>query len=201
MPGFPVPTRADQCEFLLRLYFGADPDRLGACVNRAYRDLNRTLHGLVGLPTATELRERARMHVRSALATLPRSAAAESQGTFDAWHRNACDVLCATYAEAGFPSFTVGQAQKWLNMAFKYVHVFGEEHLPGFGGLYAFGHVPLDNIMLRQLARYGAPRLPGPWSRLRDYKDYFGFQEWIRQHFPGAAPLAVEFHLWQESSS
>jgi hypothetical protein len=36
----------------------------------------------------------------------------------------------------------------------------------------------------------------GAWSRL-DYKDYFGVQEWIRQRFPDAAPLAVEFHLWQ----
>ena len=35
-------------------------------------------------------------------------------------------------------------------MAFKYVHVFGDEYLPGFAHLYALGHVPLDNIMLGQ---------------------------------------------------
>ena len=47
---FPVPTRADQCDFLLRVYFGAGADDLTACVHRAYFDLSRTLHGFSRLP-------------------------------------------------------------------------------------------------------------------------------------------------------
>lgn len=198
---FPVPGEFDQCEFLLRVYFGANPDRLGACVDRAYRDLNRTLHGFVKLSTADALRQRATTHVRSALAGLPASGAKWNQCDFDVWHRNLCEGLCAIYAEGGFPSFTIGQAQKWLNMAFKYVHVFGEARLPGFRGLYTFGHAPLDNVILGQLARFGAPRFTTAWSRLRDYETYFQFQTWVRQRFPDAAPLAVEFHLWQMTVS
>ncbi len=194
---FPVPTRAEQCDFLLRLYFGANSDPLGACVHRAYLDLNRTIHGLSRLPGVAELRERASRQVRSVLVALAGSESGSSQNAFDAWHRDACERLCATYAKHGFPQFGIGQAQKWLNMAFKYVHVFGEKHVPGFARLYAFGHVPLDNIMLDRLRQYGAPRLSGPWSRLRDYREYLDFQHWIRQRFPDSTPLAVEFHLWQ----
>jgi hypothetical protein len=81
-------------------------------------------------------------------------------------------------------------------MAFKYVHVFGEERLPGFERLYRFGHVPMDRIMLARLRPYGAPRLSAAWSRIQDYAEYMHFQQWIRHQFPDSAPLAVEFHLW-----
>ncbi len=195
-----MPTRADQCDFLRRLYFGTDRDPLVACVRRAYRDLNRTLHGVARLSDSVQLGERAAARVQSALAELSASTVA-NQTMFDAWHRDACTQLCSLYAKAGFPTFCVGQAQKWLNMVFKYVHVFGEQRLPGFERLYGFGHVPLDRIMLTQLRSYGAPRLSGPWSRIQDYAEYMHFQQWIRQHFPDRAPLAVEFHLWLVAES
>ena len=192
---FPIPTHADQYAFLQRLYFGADRDALMACVRRAYRDLNRTLHGVARLSDSHKLADRAAVTVR-ALATDLAASCADNQAMFDAWHHDACLRLCALYADSGFPSFSVGQAQKWLNMVFKYVHVFGEDRLPGYERLYGFGHVPLDNIMLSQLRRYGAPQLSGAWSRIRDYGEYMRFQEWMRHRFPGSAPLAVEFGLW-----
>src|SRR5262249_50163145 len=99
-----------------------------ACVRRAYRDLNRTLHGVARLPDSVELVERAATRVRADLANLAASSVA-NQKMFDAWHRNACLRLCALYAESGFPTFCVGQAQKWFNMALKYVYVFGEDRL------------------------------------------------------------------------
>lgn len=193
--GFPVPTRADQYTFLQRLYFGADQDALMACVRRAYRDLNRTLHGVARLPDSTQLADRAATRVRAAVADLAASARA-NQAAFDAWHRDACLRLCRLYACSGFPTFCVGQAQKWVNMAFKYVHVFGENRLPGFQRSYAFGHVPVDRIMLDQLRPYGVPRLRTAWSRIQDYAEYMRFQELIRNRFRGSVPLAVEFHLW-----
>ncbi|MGD0950391.1 MAG: hypothetical protein ABSA52_23605 [Candidatus Binatia bacterium] len=67
--GFPVPTRADQWDFLLRVYLGPDADDLAACVHRAYLDLSRTLHGFSRLPRRIELSRRAHEHVRRALET------------------------------------------------------------------------------------------------------------------------------------
>ena len=68
-----------------------------------------------------------------------------------------------TYDEHGF-QFHGGQAQKWLNMAFKYVHVFGENRLPGFErhrpscrAFAAQGRSPFARVTFAQ--RY-APKTP-----------------------------------------
>lgn len=189
--------------FLLRLYFGTDPDRIGACVKRAYRDLQRTLRGVARLPDGKNLREQATLQIRNSLDIV--SKIERDQDVFDDWHRRVCGRLCALYKKHGFCSedgvclFTDGQAQKWLNMAFKYIYVFGEEQIPGFEGLYRLAHVPLDNVMLSKLEERRAPSRSVPWSRF-EYDEYFRFQKWIRQNFDGRVPLAVEFHLWQITS-
>ena len=193
---FPTPTQAEQDHFLLRLYFGAGAP-LRACVDRAYLDFSRTLHGIGALPNAAALRTEASERLCSWLAKLPELSTDPNGDTFDALHRHLSEQLCTLYGRCGFNSFAIGQAQKWLNMAFKYVYVFGEARIPGFAGLYRLGHVPLDNIILDRLAEFEAPALACSWSRLRDYDEYLGFQRWIRHEFPDSAPLAVEFHLWQ----
>ncbi|MFI5398795.1 MAG: hypothetical protein ACHQ9S_24975 [Candidatus Binatia bacterium] len=197
MQSFQIPTQSEQNEFLLRLYFGmASP--LRACVDRAYLDFSRTLHGINQLADAAAVRTEAGELVQSWLAKMPALTPDPNQDIFDASHRSLCEQLCALYGRHGFDSFAVGQSQKWLNMALKYVYVFGEERLPGFFYLYRLGHVPLDNIILDRLASLGSPRLSsGAWSRLRHYDEYLGFQHWIREKFPYSAPLAVEFHLWR----
>jgi hypothetical protein len=194
------PTRSQQSDFLLRLYFGPGGDALGACVRRAYLDLSRTLHGIVRLANANELQSKASLQISHALEELPKTLRSNlNQEAFDSWHRQECEELCALYKGKGFDSFAIGQAQKWINMAFKYVFVYGEERLPGYVDLYGLGHVPLDNIMLKQLKRFQAPEISSAWSRLRDYGEYLAFQHWIRTTFSDSVPLAVEFHLWLEA--
>jgi hypothetical protein len=197
---YDIPTRTEQSEFLFRLYFGSNPDRFGACVARAYLDLRRTLTGFAEFPNAIVLRQNAHEKVRSSLVALQKLHDSLDQDGFDVWHRTTCEELCLVYAEQQFV-FSVGQAQKWINMAFKYVFVFGEEYIPGFVALYGFGHVPLDIIMLNKFAAIGAPRLSSAWSRLHNYGEYMEFQRWIRTTFPDSAPLAVEFHLYQAPDS
>jgi hypothetical protein len=196
---YPIPTQAEQDKFLLGLYFGSALP-LRACVDRAYLDFCRTLRGIDRLPMAAELRDDAGAAVQSWLDELRGLSPDPNRMAFDARHRDQCERLCALYAGHGFDSFAVGQAQKWLNMALKYVYVFGEERLPGFSGLYRLGHVPLDNIILAQLAPRDPPPLPHPWSRIQDYDAYLRFQHWIHEQFPDSAPLAVEFHLWQKGN-
>ena len=195
---FHIPTPGDQFEYLIRLYFGSDPDRLSCCIGRAYRDLNRTLHGLAKIPDGDGLRVQASAVVRAFLADL--SGASLAHATFDSRHKAACTELSSTYSSAGFTKFRVGQAQKWLNMALKYVFTFGEDRLPGYAGLFGLAHIPLDNIILDQLRRFGVPRLTTRWSRLVEYEEYMGVQRWVRSTFLGSAPLAVEFHLWHNRS-
>ena len=197
MQRFRNPTPADQFEYLLRLYFGSDPDRLSCCIGRAYRDLSRTLHGFAKVPRRDGLRVRASAVVRAFLTDL--GDASLDQAAFDSRHQAACAELCAAYAAAKFAEFRVGQAQKWLNMALKYVFAFGEDRLPGYAAVFELAHIPLDSIIVDQLRGYGMPRLPTRWSRLAEYEEYMGIQRWVRSAFPGSAPLAVEFVLWQNA--
>ncbi len=199
MRDYPIPTQAEQDDFLLRLYFVAAAP-LRACVNRAYLDFCRTLRGIGKLPDAAALHTKTSKHLCSWLDQLSDLSTDPNGDTFDARHRDVSEQLCTLYGGYGFDSFTIGQAQKWLNMALKYVYVFGEVRIPGYASLYRLGHVPLDNIMLDRLAQFGAPSLPRPWSRLCDYDMYIDYQRWIRDRFPDSAPLAVEFHLFQASS-
>ena len=202
MRQFPVPTPADQFEYLLRLYFGSDPDRLSCCIARAYRDLNRTIHGLAKVAEGEALRARASAVVRSYLTSLAKAGGVCSdQAAFDERHRAASTELCSTYSAAGFAKFRVGQAQKWLNMALKYVFVFGENRLRGYGRLFDLAHIPLDNIILDRLRSHGVPSLATSWSRVSSYEEYMGIQRWVRSAFPDSAPLAVEFALWQNSGN
>ena len=52
-----------------------------------------------------------------------------SQRDFDRWHEAACTKLQTLYHDHGFTDFSVGQAQKWLNMSLKYVFTLGQDRL------------------------------------------------------------------------
>jgi len=44
-----------EVDYLVYLYFGSDQDLLKACINRAYRDFNRTMHGFGRFEKAGQL--------------------------------------------------------------------------------------------------------------------------------------------------
>lgn len=185
-------TRADFEDFLVYLTFGAPSDFLQGAITTAYRDFSRTLHGIARLEAKDLLREQATSELGKVLMELRERQV--NQDTFDGWHRNSCGRLVDLYREYGH-HFYIGQAQKWINMTLKYVFVLGEERVTGFRDVYPYCHVPLDNLLLEKLAKYGFPPLDCAWSRLDDYEEYLKRQEWIRNKFE-AVPLDVEFRLW-----
>lgn len=188
-------TRTDYEDYLIRLYFGSNTDLLSACLGRAYLDFNRTLHGLKNLSNADKLHSKATNHLQAAITELQvRLPNPIDPTTFDNWHKDTCRGLIAVYSGYGYHLY-VGQAQKWVNMTFKYIYTLGEERVSGFEPAYRYCHIPLDNIILDVLAEYSFPSLNCSWSRLDDYDEYFMRQAWIRRTFV-LAPLDVEFMLW-----
>lgn len=188
-------TRADYEDYLVTLYFGLATDHLINCIDRAYLDFSRTLHGLRMVETKSDVHAQARSDLQAYFAGLRNPQAPPlDQASFDHWHQQVCQHLSMLYAEHSYHMF-VGQAQKWINMTFKYIFTVGEQRLPGFRQLYQFCHVPLDNILLQRLQPYGPPQLLGRWSRLDNYPEYLAYQRWIRQQF-SLLPLDVEFFLW-----
>ena len=191
---YAVPTQEDQEQFVYRLYFGSKGDAFDQVIKRAYLDFSRTAHGAGSYPQAH--REAARL-LRHEIESLPGNKTAHTQQGFDMWHKSTCHELCDAYSEAGFDKFSIGQAQKWINMTLKYIYVFGEKRMPGYLPLYNLCHVPIDNILLGTPEFKGLASFPDAWSRIKEYSAYMSFQTAARNRFPKLALLAVEFRAWQ----
>lgn len=192
------PTTSDQHKFLLRLYFGAKSDPLSRCIWRAYLDFSRTLHGIGSSPRALKA---ASAHLHKEITSLNIAAAGTTQASFDDWHKRTCDSLRLIYVNEGYTNFHLGQAQKWINMALKYVFVFGEDWLPGYTSLYLFCHVPIDNVILESHEFKTLKTFDEAWSRVSDHSKYMAFQTAVRHRFKGSSPLAVEFTHWQSQNT
>ncbi len=186
-------------EYLLMLYFGASSEsKLSLCLNRAYRDLSRTIHGIRIHPSRAKIYAEVFRLLQIELTQLLNSSTVTSQREFDDWHRSLTASLCERYLVNDFADFTVGQAQKWINMTFKYAIAFGESRMPGASRLFRWLHIPIDSVILAQLAAFNGPVISVPWSRLKSYDEYLALQKWIRTTFRGEAPMDVEFRLWQK---
>jgi hypothetical protein len=107
--------------YLVSRYFGPGSDYLANGIDRAYRDFSRTLHGIGKLPSKNELRNQATIGLKRVFTGLQCSTSrVTSPAIFDSWHRDTCEQLISTFDKYGHHLF-VGQAQKWVNMTFKYI--------------------------------------------------------------------------------
>lgn len=194
---FGDPSPADQAEFVLRLYFGKGDDKLRLAIRRAYQDFSRTMHGINEYPDARPLADH---FIYDAIAQLAHQIDDPSGSSFDMWHKQTSLDLCNVYSAAGYKSFCVGQAQKWINMALKYVFVFGETSLSGYQKWYPHCHVPIDNIILEQEEFRNLRSFECAWSRISDYGEYMAFQSSVRNKFKPTPPLTIEFWTWQRNS-
>ena len=196
MKTYSIITRSDYEEYMLRVYFGRG-DYLSRCIDRAYRDFNRTLHGLRRIRKGDELYEKATDRVKLRLDALKKSNVVRSQTAFDKWHRTTCLGLIQLYKKFKYPRFYVGQAQKWVNMTLKYIFTMGDSRIKGFGRVYRFCHIPIDKIVLERLNSLECefPVFSVAWSRINNYGEYLEFQKWFRNAFK-MAPLDAEFKLW-----
>ena len=102
MNKYPIPTRSEQDEFLIRMFFGFDRDYLHSCIEIAYLDLCRTLRGISKHPDNPNLKKRAVECLQGAFKTLPSSLITD-QAAFDNWHQALCSGLCKIYQQGDFP--------------------------------------------------------------------------------------------------
>jgi hypothetical protein len=193
------PSLEEQWRFLLRAYFGADGDQTRWFISRAYRDMNRTLHGLSKQENAKELVEKATKELHKSLCELQGQSVPtipdELATAFNQWHLGACDRLMACFQPF---HCHYGQAQKWINMTIKYSWFFsGGSELDAW---YSAAHVPVDEFILRAAAKHGIERPPEPWSRWDDQTKYEAFQTLIRDcaRQQGATPLELEHEWWMQ---
>jgi hypothetical protein len=186
----------------LYLGFGPPEELLHRCVDRAYRDFNRTWH--IG-PHQAQSRPVIRSSCCETLITalLALNDHHTDPALYNRWHSKLIRKLTnASDPLADGSGLTVGQAQKWINMSVKYT-VGGR--LPGFERFEQCAHMPIDRIILKELS--SRPRfkpavdlLPnGPWSRLADAGAYKAFQRKMRELAAPQAPLMLELTLWMRA--
>jgi hypothetical protein len=226
----------DEIQHLLRFYFGVDRGEsesgvLRACVSRAYRDTNRSIHGLQSY-TTSNLVEIARIHQELRERRIPELKNLSGRD-FDSWHKKTAHRLVAKYAKynrscsrpgshgrANRP-FTMGHAQKWINMTLKYAVIFGGE-LDYVRKLFPVLHVPIDNVIAEKMLFHKAVNdvareefrsllqacgmkkrraavgyTMAGWGDIQSYPSYLALQHWIRRNYAKQAPLAVEMDLWR----
>lgn len=111
----------ERYEFLMYILFGSEKNPYIASSKVAYRDLCRTLRfGTMGGGAY-------RKHVDSILKDRAINIVNHkrlTQSDYDVWHESVCDELVTYYSSIGI-AFTVGHAQKWLNMMMKYLYIRG----------------------------------------------------------------------------
>jgi hypothetical protein len=166
-----------------------EDDIISLAMTKAYRDLMRTIRGFSDNPEHDAIIRNARQTLHASVTAIL-SAEVNTQSEFDQIHKKACYDLTASFKGQ---AFTVGQAQKWVNMTFKYLHLLD---YPEVQKVYEFCHVPIDNYILER-TKYTMSKA---WSKIDDYREYLDYQKWFREKYPNDIPLDKEFYLWLEEA-
>ena len=189
MKQYPKP---DFEEFLVQIAYGPCTDYLSACVAAPYLDFCRTMHGFGTLRNKDQIRKTAFSRLLSSINNIA-AQPPRSQEMFDRWHQDSSETLIREFRKGGFDVYA-GQSQKWINIALKYIFVCGKKRISGFQSVYRFCHMPIDNVVLRQLPK-DMTRPSKAWSRW-NYEEYFLFQKQLREFYGGQPLLNVEHQLW-----
>jgi hypothetical protein len=177
---------------------------IDACINTAYRDFCRTMHGIMGNDRNEAMRSEASDIIKRNIGKVLK--ASLTQAEFDKLHGSACKAIKIVYSE-NQTAFYIGQSQKWINMSFKYVYLLYLADLLDIGKTgsemlkqnYRYFHLPIDNIVLQHhtvKSLYSEHIGNTAWSRIDDYSKYLAFQKILSEAVE--IPLIVfESQIWK----
>lgn len=207
------------------------------CAKRAYLDLARTvrytyssskLEEMKSKKSSEEDRDEANNFIESknnliseiCSAILFSEEVIESEKSFDKWHEEKCkeitEKMNGNYETVNNSdekvlnkSFTIGQAQKWVNMTLKYLWLLNA--LPT-GVKPEYLHVPIDSYIIKiayskkvtfKYALGLEEKRKKSWSKLPKYEKYFKIQKEIREAIKTNAtnetiPIKWESLAWIE---
>ena len=198
-------TDSKVAEFLAILTFGETKDIVEVACFRAYHDMCRTIRGANGKKfsdISEEIKSAMKAKVTQTIKDRLSSMKAEchNQNGFDHWHKETCITIQNDFMKTignGW-KLSYGQAQKWINMALKYLYVlsyhFTESQLVLF-------HAPLDSYVFSVAQDELSVRKPSScWSKL-DYDRYFGYQKELRAKVKGTTVFAWEFGAWNNEAA
>lgn len=160
--------------FVLQCYFGDMADPVNAAIDRAYVDM--ASHTLKGFAEEEYRQKRKCRYCASKTIKKAVQKTEEMRQNYNSWHNKLCNKLQSIYVEKAKYQLTYGQAQKWVNMATKYLLVFAvifkdmdcQEKLDSIPNFFREAdaiqklHIPLDSFIMQQ---YKVNNF-GPWSKM-----------------------------------
>ncbi|MCL2747023.1 MAG: hypothetical protein FWE59_00015 [Oscillospiraceae bacterium] len=188
-------------------YFcGFNGNPIEQCARLAYGDLRRTLRGIGDLPDKES-------YVSSICKIISdRIDSNEPIYDFNKWHDGVCNEIIT--ASENFPQFKdkvtmssynkhfhYGQAQKWLNVAFKNMVIFElHDKYPKLERTKKHLHIPVDQYIINGVAKeFGEKRpknAPYAWSRW-NREQYIGYQKALKNRIPSdKPPIEWEIENW-----
>ena len=189
-----------------------EDDLMKLAIEKAYRDLQRTMRGFPksgeskknegkkqDVILRDEIKKNARERIRVKIDNMIKCNSTE-QTTFDKLHEDACEALIEEFKKNEYEGFTIGQAQKWINMTFKYLNLLDYN---GIEKIYEFCHIPIDRYILEYMLEKNIIEKENfkkaiHWSKIKKYEDYFEIQEKFRDKCKGKIPLDEEFEIWKD---
>jgi len=177
---------------------------IDACINRAYRDFCRTMHGIRNNDHNAAMRSEASDIITRLIGKVLKKTL--TQAEFDKLHGSACKAIKEVYVLKQ-ASFYIGQAQKWINMSFKYVYLLQLADLLDVSKAsidilkhnHMYFHLPIDNIVLQHQTvnrLYSEHIGNAAWSRFDNYSKYLAFQKKLQEAVE--IPLIVfEGQIWR----
>jgi len=161
-------------------------------VYQAYLDMCRTLAGIGKSEKKAKTSEITRSLATASLRDYFSGRPKTKEEAFDGWHG-------ATMLKISTPlRLKCGQAQKILNMAFKYLYCC-KDIREGKAKHFKYCHMPLDSYTLAWYKRECDTQYDGEaWSSIDDIVKYARITESIRQKLNRENVLLAEFGIWQE---
>ena len=147
-----------------------------------------------GNPTALP---RARAEVKELLINeLPKALhASMSQVEFDNWNADLCEKIKDIYHKYNMTDYTIGNAQKLLNMAVKYT--FSANIIDPNLDFFKIAHIPIDRIIMKAATKkLGVAPLEKAWSATDDMTELLDFQSRLRDSLSDEFPLLWEIKNW-----
>ncbi len=197
-----------------------EKNKYGNAIKKGYDDAKRTFAGIKS-PADTFWEELAKEINLDAIFAMENSI---DQDQFDQEHKKMCDILIEMFKKEGiYESVTYGQAQKIINMAFKYLYTYdyvkeqenNQENNQKNKEVYKYCHMPLDRYTLTWYRRvkeqmkkqmdnsvenYYSVTSDFAWSKKMDasdegYEIYQKIQRGVRCCL-GENVLRMEFEIW-----
>lgn len=178
--------------FFIKSYFYAFEERnisLEKIINRAYLDLCRTLPK-VGNVNREKINKGLFFQIKEL-----ENKEFDKIEDFDLWHKDNCDKLVDEFRKQ-YKNFSIGHAQKWVNMILKYCFLLSED-FPNISKHKRFFHCPIDSIVMDIIKKeLGIGNIKTPWSKIEDYDVYFNIQRLLREKIKNKSIIEWELEVF-----